>query len=455
MLQKVQVRNSNGHQKTILDLVGGILFYKKHTFDQIHKRNDFGKLVKYKFGMVHSDTGPAYDFRDYFHTGAIKAKSIRWRKFGCLHNTNGHASHDIKFSLNSSDLLMNSKIYGVYDYTYRKTGPSEIVEEPKANSYTYRYRFGFMVHRENGPAYVKFSKGGNSITKKYSLFGTELDQEKYFEINRTLKEFERTQDYLGKYNFILREFNVKHSPEFFITEKIGDKIIKTKYFLNKPHADIGPAEIRTFYIDGKKVIDIFYFKFGVRHRDRGPAVLQYVDGTCTLKEYYQFGYLHNENGPARYKKNSIDLSGYNKYTLLDKTTKEYRLFGYLHRLDGPARISLNDKYKNNRANYYEWHQFGNLHRLDGPARIIKTFTKQSIIFQKTSYVFGIKMGPETQSNILKIFNDLIAIGERLPLELKDFGDKNKIFNLILNFGGNLPPKEINYFIEAEKSQEIF
>ena len=90
-------------------------------------------------------------------------------------------------------------------------------------------------------------------------------------------------------------------------------IERVTYTVNgKKHKDKdnGPAEI-LFCEAGCKIVESYYLH-GKLHREDGPAVIYYKNGSPQFVEYYINGRLHREDGPAEieYDDNGNILSKY-------------------------------------------------------------------------------------------------------------------------------------------------
>lgn len=137
--------------------------------------------------------------------------------------------------------------------------------------------------------------------------------------------------------------------------------------------DTYPAEITNF---GSEI----YYRYGVKHRDDGPAVF---DNVTKKTMWYNFGMIHREDGPAVisytndqlfcenswYKNGLMENEDGPAYIKFNCTTREivarnYYKQGQLHREGGPAMImtligSLEEcKW---------WYQYGKFHNLRGPS----------------------------------------------------------------------------------------
>lgn len=151
-------------------------------------------------------------------------------------------------------------------------------------------------------------------------------------------------------------------------------ITKSKiwYYKGKVHRDNGPAynvifpygksKIFPSYISFKNVHNcIAYFKHGVLHRDKYPAVI-FKDDLEIYNTYYwiQNGLLHRDNGPA----------------VIDRDGKMWYRHGVLHREDGPA-VEYPGKIL--------WYKNGLLHREDGPAVFEHTDQKFLFIWYRNGF----------------------------------------------------------------------
>ena len=83
-------------------------------------------------------------------------------------------------------------------------------------------------------------------------------------------------------------------------------------------------------VDEPSTDDGEWYKFGLRHRDGGPAVK-----TDFTEEWYQFGELHREDGPARIRRLGADGK---PTSSPDQIVYEWYCRGHRHREDGPAVI---------------------------------------------------------------------------------------------------------------------
>lgn len=90
-----------------------------------------------------------------------------------------------------------------------------------------------------------------------------------------------------------------------------------------------------------------YHFHGKLHRENGPAIVRYANGTVYSTEWYYSGKRHRRGGPAK-------TIGINNYELV-----EYWVDGGRHREDGPAVIQY--------PGPLEYWREGKRHREDGPA----------------------------------------------------------------------------------------
>lgn len=151
------------------------------------------------------------------------------------------------------------------------------------------------------------------------------------------------------------------------------------------HHNTQPAAI-CIRADG--VIVEEWYRFGLYHRDNGPAV-SYSNGD---EVWYQYGKLHREDGPACKRAGNFYYYWYlngkrqeniksDDYKIIRKNGREeihecynghklYYLDGKLHRTDGPAATYADGTI------HYVVH--GKYHREDGPA-VIRSYEKRYFI----------------------------------------------------------------------------
>lgn len=133
----------------------------------------------------------------------------------------------------------------------------------------------------------------------------------------------------------------------------------------------GPAETTEM---GSK----FYYMYGVKHREDGPAV---YDNVTKQTMWYYMGMIHRDDGPANiyysdekvichnmwYKYGVLNNDKDPAYIMFNVLTRDinsiyYYKDGLLHREDGPSMVI-----KMRGGEYKWWHQDGEFHNLNGPA----------------------------------------------------------------------------------------
>jgi len=118
-------------------------------------------------------------------------------------------------------------------------------------------------------------------------------------------------------------------------------------------------QIEYEYHPNKNVKSITYYKNNVKHREDGPAYVEYLkDGkTLQFERYFINGNLHRDS----------DAPAWISYSNGDLYAEQYYMHGVKHRSGGPAFIQYLDQGEISREDYY---RDGQLHRDDGPALIL-------------------------------------------------------------------------------------
>lgn len=111
-----------------------------------------------------------------------------------------------------------------------------------------------------------------------------------------------------------------------------------------------------------------WYKDGLLHRTRGPAMVYDGDG-YKLRQYWINGKRHNPNGPAMV---FIHSGG--------DFRREWWINGKRHRADGPA-VVLKQNHNGILLTAQEWCRRGKYHRIDGPAFKITVSTFDDPTFQ--------------------------------------------------------------------------
>lgn len=230
-----------------------------------------------------------------------------------FHKTNGPAI---------INLLTYSKEWWIDGVNYNKNGPSLITYYlDRTIQYEYYTNERGEVHRNNGPAVIK-----------------------YFSCGR--KEYEKWYE-----NGKLHNNNGPSVIEYFTSNR---KKCEKWYKNGEPHNDNGPALIDYLYREEQ------WFQNGLNH-DPSPnqaAVIIYYENNNKKQEiFYSNGQIHRAKGP------SIISYSYN-----GKVIEEYYCKNNItHRDDGPARIQY---YSNGNIWMSVFYKFGKIHR-----------TKRSAIMQ--------------------------------------------------------------------------
>jgi antitoxin component YwqK of YwqJK toxin-antitoxin module len=190
------------------------------------------------------------------------------------------------------------------------------------------------LHREDGPAYIRYYENGNISYKSY---------------------------------FLNDKYHREDGPAYISYNEWGD-LEEKKYYINgELHREDGPAEIYYDY-DGNIKYESYWLN-GKRHREDGPAIKDvkreyYHDGDkiCeySYEEYWVSGVKYNDNGSA------IQGKTYFSFPNGNLLNEEYFTNGKLHREDGPASISY---YNNGNIKSEAYYTNGKLHREDDPAII--------------------------------------------------------------------------------------
>lgn len=221
------------------------------------------------------------------------------------------------------------KIYWSNGKLHRKDGPAVIYEDG-----TQEWWLEGIRHRYDGPAIynpnkkivvnIKHGKIENQVSTYYGgLLETFIDPVILIQI---LSKITTTCEYIPSK-----------------TEKIKDKTC--------------------FYENGMLVYETYekssqnFYKYGVKHNDKAPAV---IDNVNLQEIWYYYGMLHNTKGPAY-----IHITPKFTYYM-------WYQFGRLQSLnDDPAYLKVENKTKNitELSHYHK----GKLHRENGPAVIMKEF----------------------------------------------------------------------------------
>ncbi len=132
------------------------------------------------------------------------------------------------------------------------------------------YYLNEQIHRENGPAIIRYSPEGKIIQTEYYWYG---------------KKHRNTD-----------------SPtviQYSLHNK-GSSIACSFYYINNNiHRDNGPAII--IYSKYPEIEQEIYYCNGVIHRKNGPAVIEYSNKKIKNINYIENGQLHRAEGPAHIK----------------------------------------------------------------------------------------------------------------------------------------------------------
>jgi len=341
--------------------------------------------------------------------------NLRINKSDIFHCDNGPAY--VSF-LNGS--VLQEKI-DRFDYSYRKNGknhndnglPADYISnyhyDEEKNKYFYTvtdiYKDFDLLHRENGPAYIK--RHMDLLTGKihvdeedFCAFNNKYSEDEFKHLHLSSKELKDIKELEEKKESILDDYSddffnwpddlpvlpkelinkfdlsqSKHSLSrlpIVYQKNHKRKLIKYGYisldggFIGHNTSD-ELAEIRIVGNANDVKVIVKYMHRGSLHRKNNSALIVYKtsaddkllkNGFFLKDEYYQNGINHRENGPAithRFYSGNLKLH-------------EYRRHDLLHRVDGAARI----KYWDNECNSIKMKEFyylGQLHNLDGPAYI--------------------------------------------------------------------------------------
>jgi len=383
----------------------------------------------YKSNTLHCDNGPAQVtfITGNYHQEKIDRFDYSYRKNGKIHNDNG----------------LPVEYLGNYYYDEDKYFYTTID--------IYR-QFG-ILHREDGPAYIKrhmdLSTGKVHIFEEnFYAFDNEYNKDEFNDLQLSPKELEVIQNLEEKMGVILKE----HENDFFDWPDdlpvLPKELIKKFNLSQKEHSIaqlpivyqnnhkrklmqygyrstdggfIGHdntndlTEIRIVGSNDDIKIMLKYKYMGSLHRKDRPALIVHkakendklLDDCINLKEeYYQYGFNHRENGPAithRFHSGNLKL-------------QEYRRHNLLHRSDGPARIKYHDN-ENNSIKLEEFYYLDQLHNLDKPARI--KYNINGMIREKKWFIHG----QEINTKFLKKYgvnylkNYYARLGYKLPPDL--------------------------------------
>lgn len=164
--------------------------------EPIDKRYDYYDLIKvkdhdiyfsFKNGLLHRDDGPAIIIKA-FYIGYLFVREnhknkFRWYKNGFLINDNNSPTRLSYIQIHDDDLLY-------INFFYDKNG---IVDETSENHYIKYYcehtsklyplieswyKDG-LLHNINGPAFLKWDKNGNLVSKKWVINGKNQENPKF------------------------------------------------------------------------------------------------------------------------------------------------------------------------------------------------------------------------------------------------------------------------------------
>ena len=273
------------------------------------------------------------------------------------------------------------------------------------------------LHRTNGPAVIKESKGGSYKIVEYWRNGKKYtnsnNQFSITYLNDRIKEYEyiygdkTIEVRFNNKNFKLQSIfyyknGVSHrdnKPAYIQYNDNGNIDVEAYFIHGKLHRLDGPAFIS--YYENKKIMKKSYYVNGLCHREDGPAEIYYhEDGKLYLEKYYKNGELHREDGPAL-----IEYHDNGK-----KFLEKYYNNNELHRLDGPAVIEY---YGDGSIYLKEYYKNNELHRENGPAEIQYLYNNKNLDLVIKRYylhndecnelqelvIKGVEMNEKANSNI--------------------------------------------------------
>jgi len=169
------------------------------------------------------------------------------------------------------------------------------------NIATENYRLKGKRHREDGPAYRKWSENGSLLLLKYYING-KLHNENgpailIYGISRIVSDPNLVKEMYYINDMLHRE----NGPAVVVYRRLSgiSNIAHKIYFCNgKKHRIGGPADIN-YSSDGYVYLETYY-ENGLKHRADGPAMIQNYYGCCLKFEerWYEKGRLHNNKKPA-------------------------------------------------------------------------------------------------------------------------------------------------------------
>lgn len=300
---------------------------------------------------------------------------------------------------------------------HRENGPALVRFYNNGNIYDEHYYLNGVRHREDGPAYIYYSGNDKIYLVYYYLKGIKYTKDEFDRrVNMAKYECHTENEILDIYEYDKipwERLHRKNEPALITYLKNG-KIKYEEYYLNgKLHRDSEPAFIN--YYENGIVKYSGYFYNGKRQRNEGPTGTYYYDnGNIECEEYWVFNESNEKSGVVylNYSKNemveSLDFfiddeecspeefdKEFGKPKFLKRYvyyTKEGRFetqvyeqipINILHNIDEPALIFYN---KNGTIRYLSYYLNGKLHNERGPAWI--TYFKNGEIECKFYYNNG-------------------------------------------------------------------
>ncbi len=234
---------------------------------------------------------------------------------------------------------------------HRDDGPAEIRYYDNGVIMHKKYMQNGVLHNENGPACVAYHNNGKLEEISWYINGNYHRDKgpavtKYYfsgNLNSTLWYRQGVKHRIGGPSQVL------------FYDKKGD-VYGTSYYENGIMHRVNGPTITTFK-NGIIILQCWII-YGECHRLDGPAYIKcYDSGVISRIIWYSNGYKHNEKGPAYVEH---DMKGKIK-------TSIYYIYDIKHRIDGPAEFIKTPEYT-----LIKWYLYGYLHNDKGPAYVMKT-----------------------------------------------------------------------------------
>lgn len=220
-----------------------------------------------------------------------------------------------------------------------------------SKSGTQRYFKNGSLHREDGPAVIKYGKIKVGEVTTYGV----VEEEWWIEGSKT--RYSKLSRFIEQYSLSNDSENLFRRGELIdMYYRDPAKSENLDYFCRPIYSIVDGA---TIFCE-KTVCKVVYLKDGRKHRIDGPALIEYgvirkTNGTLVSviksEEWFIEGGHHRIDGPAVTTIKS------------DAVHQAWFVDGKIHRVDGPAAVTTHE------SGWIEedWYQNGKRHREDGPA----------------------------------------------------------------------------------------